>query len=685
MLLPLLLSLLSEGTRAQEYRLQAASSVMVQEGLCVFVPCSLTYPQDSWTSDTPAYGYWFRSETHTISGFPVATNRPDREVQADTQGRFLLMGDPSQYNCSLLLREARREDSGWYLFRLERGPQVKYNFKQWLYLDVAALTQKPDIFIPGMLEPGQPANAICVFKLTSEHCPAPTFSWTGAAVSAHATQPLRSHFSVLSLTPRPQDQGTGLTCHADFAAKSTQETVHLRLAYAPKDLVISVSWDKASAPEPLAGVRLLEAPKGRSLRLLCAADSQPPATLTWLLGDRVLSRSLPSGPTSLALELPGLEPADSGHYTCHAANGRGSQNRSLDLAVQYPPESLTVIVSQGNRTVLENLGNGTALPVLEGQSLRLVCSTHSQPPAQLSWARGTQTLSRSQPSEPGVLELPRVQPEHEGALTCLAQNPLGSLRVFLSLSVQYPPQLQGPSCSWEAGGLCCSCSSRARPAPSLRWRLGERLLAGNSSGNSSHASFTVTSSSAGPWANSSLSLRGELGSDLRLSCEARNVQGAQSVTILLLPDEGLASVAFSKGVYLGIGVTTLLFLCLILIIVKMLRKKPAQPAVPRAKVSRSSTILDYINVVPKVRTQKAKPGSPSQTPAPGAHSPEPRRKQKGPHGPAPTAPPQAPQALRSECGQEELHYAALSFPGPRPWAASTSAETHVDYAEIKFH
>ncbi|XP_069919033.1 sialic acid-binding Ig-like lectin 10 isoform X2 [Oryctolagus cuniculus] len=583
MLLPLLLSLLSEGTRAQEYRLQAASSVMVQEGLCVFVPCSLTYPQDSWTSDTPAYGYWFRSETHTISGFPVATNRPDREVQADTQGRFLLMGDPSQYNCSLLLREARREDSGWYLFRLERGPQVKYNFKQWLYLDVAALTQKPDIFIPGMLEPGQPANAVCVFKLTSEHCPAPTFSWTGAAVSAHATQPLRSHFSVLSLTPRPQDQGTGLTCHADFAAKSTQETVHLRLAYAPKDLVISVSWDKASAPEPLAGVRLLEAPKGRSLRLLCAADSQPPATLTWLLGDRVLSRSLPSGPTSLALELPGLEPADSGHYTCHAANGRGSQNRSLDLAVQYPPESLTVIVSQGNRTVLENLGNGTALPVLEGQSLRLVCSTHSQPPAQLSWARGTQTLSRSQPSEPGVLELPRVQPEHEGALTCLAQNPLGSLRVFLSLSVQY---------------------------------------------------------------------------------------------------EGLASVAFSKGVYLGIGVTTLLFLCLILIIVKMLRKKPAQPAVPRAKVSRSSTILDYINVVPKVRTQKAKPGSPSQPAAPGAHSPEPRRKQKGPHGPAPTAPPQAP---RSECGQEELHYAALSFPGPRPWAASTSAETHVDYAEIKFH
>ena len=96
-----------------------------------------------------------------------------------------------------------------------------------------------------------------------------------------------------------------------------------------------------------------------------------------------------------------------------------------------------------------------------------------------------------------------------------------------------PPQLLGPSCSWEDRGLHCSCSSRAQPAPSLHWRLGEGLL----DGNFSNASIKVTSSSTGPWANSSLSLGEGLSSSLRLSCEAQNVHGAQSATVLLQPGQ----------------------------------------------------------------------------------------------------------------------------------------------------
>ena len=97
-----------------------------------------------------------------------------------------------------------------------------------------------------------------------------------------------------------------------------------------------------------------------------------------------------------------------------------------------------------------------------------------------------------------------------------------------------PPQLLGPSCSLEDEGLHCDCSCRAQPAPSLRWRLGEGLL----EGKLGNASFKVTSSSAGPWANSSLSLSEGLSSGLRLSCEALNVHGAQSATVQLLPGQG---------------------------------------------------------------------------------------------------------------------------------------------------
>lgn len=99
-------------------------------------------------------------------------------------------------------------------------------------------------------------------------------------------------------------------------------------------------------------------------------------------------------------------------------------------------------VSQANRTVLEILRNAISLPVLEGQSLCLVCVTYSNPPANVSWAWVTQTLIPIQSSEPGVLELPLVQREHEGEFTCAAQNPLGAQRISLSLCALLAPDVQ---------------------------------------------------------------------------------------------------------------------------------------------------------------------------------------------------------------------------------------------------
>lgn len=77
----------------------------------------------------------------------------------------------------------------------------------------------------------------------------------------------------------------------------------------------------------------LEVQQGQSLRLLCTADSQPPAALSWALEDRVLSWSSPMGSRSLALELPWVKAADAGRYTCQAENRLGSQQHTLDLSV----------------------------------------------------------------------------------------------------------------------------------------------------------------------------------------------------------------------------------------------------------------------------------------------------------------------------------------------------------------
>lgn len=86
------------------------------------------------------------------------------------------------------------------------------------------------------------------------------------------------------------------------------------------------------------------------------------------------------------------------------------------------------------------LCNGMSLPVLEGQFLRLLCVADSNPPAVLSWSREGKALSPSQPSAPGVLELPHVGAGDEGEFTCQAQHPLGSQHISFSLSVQSESQ-----------------------------------------------------------------------------------------------------------------------------------------------------------------------------------------------------------------------------------------------------
>lgn len=72
--------------------------------------------------------------------------------------------------------------------------------------------------------------------------------------------------------------------------------------------------------------------EGDTLRLVCVADGNPPATLSWAQRGGTSSPYQPSSPG--ILELPRVESGHEGEFTCRAQHPGGSLHVSLHLSVQ---------------------------------------------------------------------------------------------------------------------------------------------------------------------------------------------------------------------------------------------------------------------------------------------------------------------------------------------------------------
>ncbi|XP_047646302.1 sialic acid-binding Ig-like lectin 14 [Phacochoerus africanus] len=342
-LLLLLLLLLWGGSLQQDqgFWLQVQESVAVQECLGVHVTCSFSFSWSYWSSPGQLFIYWFREGDNTLVGEPVATNNPHRPVNPQTRDRFQLSGDPQNKDCSLSIRDARMSDTGVYVLRLEEGNRVKHTYTdKKLKVQVTALTEKPDIHFLEPLESGRPTNLTCSLPLVCDGGRLVHFSWAGAALDAVDPEALGS--SVLTLTPRPQDHGTNLTCQVKLqgAQVTTERTIQLNVSYAPKLMTTRMFQEKVT---DLNGTSL-PVLEGQSLRLVCGADSNPPAVMSWSREGRAPRPSQPSAPG--VLELPHVGADDGGEFTCQAQNPLGSQQVSFHLSVQRSPPSCSCVTEE---------------------------------------------------------------------------------------------------------------------------------------------------------------------------------------------------------------------------------------------------------------------------------------------------------------------------------------------------
>ncbi|CAO2614606.1 Sialic acid-binding Ig-like lectin 12 [Lemmus lemmus] len=332
-MLPLLLLLLwgmkevEGGPEAIEgYNLDVEKKVVVQEGLCILVPCKFSYRKEEWTNSDPVHGYWFRKGAETGRDSPVATNNPGWPVLPKTRGRFFLLGDPLKNDCSLDIRGTKKKDAGSYYFRLERG-KARFNYIQnMMTLQVTDLTNTPDILLPETLEAGCPSNLTCSAPWA---CGSPTFSWTGTSVSLLSTNTTGS--SVLTVTPQPRDHGTNLTCQVTLprAGVTTRTTIRLNVSYAPKNLTMIIYKGVGPASTVLRNGSTLTLLEGEPLHVACTVDSNPPARLNWVHENVILNPIQPSTPG--LLELSPEHPRYEGKLTCTAQNVLGFQHTSLFL------------------------------------------------------------------------------------------------------------------------------------------------------------------------------------------------------------------------------------------------------------------------------------------------------------------------------------------------------------------
>uniref|UniRef100_A0A8C3H5U5 Ig-like domain-containing protein n=1 Tax=Chrysemys picta bellii TaxID=8478 RepID=A0A8C3H5U5_CHRPI len=353
----LILALLWRGSLSQPpgFTLAVPQSVSVQEGLCVLVPCTFTYPA-SYDTDNPSaqlYGQWYKQPATVGQDPPVACSVPIGNVSLETQGRFRLTGDPALGDCSLQISDARRRDAGRYFLYIEKG-MLDHTYRSNSD-GTAPLTEEPEIKIsparglPGTLLAGEPVNVTCTAPGRCSGTP-PQVTWTGPFsdtarnVSAQLANGTWAHSSELRFTPGLGDDGKELVCTVTYSSAqgpSTSRTI--RLSRPPAELTVRVHRISAGAkpacssppvPAPLKAERefvSLETQEGDSLSLSCEAGSRANANLSWAKGNESLS----SGQGGARhLELLNLSRGDAGEYWCWAMNSYGWASRALHVHVQ---------------------------------------------------------------------------------------------------------------------------------------------------------------------------------------------------------------------------------------------------------------------------------------------------------------------------------------------------------------
>ncbi|XP_043680434.1 Down syndrome cell adhesion molecule-like protein Dscam2 isoform X16 [Vespula pensylvanica] len=369
-------------------------------------------------------------------GFPVPSYRWYKFIEGSSRRQPVQLNDRvRQVSGTLIIREARVEDSGKYLCIVNNsvgGESVEtvLTVTAPLAAEIEPSTQTVDF--------GRPATFTCNVRGN----PIKTISWLKDGKPLGLEEPVLRIESV-----KKEDKGM-YQCFVRNDQESAQATAELKLGgrFEPPQI------RQAFTEETLQ--------PGPSMFLKCVASGNPTPEITWELDGKRLSNTergqvgqyvTVNGDVVSHLNISSIHTNDGGLYKCIAASKVGSAEHSARLNVY----GLPFIRHMDKKAIVA------------GETLRVTCPVAGYPIESIVWERDTRVLpiNRKQKVFPnGTLIIENVERMSDQATyTCVARNAQGySARGTLEVQVMVAPQIfpfsfgDEPVNSGEAISATCS-------------------------------------------------------------------------------------------------------------------------------------------------------------------------------------------------------------------------------------
>ncbi|KAL1281333.1 hypothetical protein QQF64_000136 [Cirrhinus molitorella] len=198
--------------------------------------------------------------------------------------------------------------------------------------------------------------------------------------------------------------------------------------------------------------------EGDSVRLTCKSSCTltDRATFIWYRNSQPLTERRD---TNNELLLQPVRREDAGRYSC-ALHGHTYISPDVHLNVTYAPKSVSVSISPSGE-------------IVEGDSVTLICSSDSNPPAEISWFKGRTFVGSGR-----IYSISNISSDHSREYKCKSINEHGEkYSDAVTLNVMYTPKkcsvsINGSGEIVEGDSVTLNCSSDSNPPANISWFKG---------------------------------------------------------------------------------------------------------------------------------------------------------------------------------------------------------------------